>query len=155
MSWLRFHGDSYLNRIRNLEILSVSLTTGIAEYEMNVTNCTKWVDLTYLLREVQTRNFEVRFSVMWVRFHDDSYLDRLTIYRFSQSISGFDYDWLGYIHFKICWAARDASNGHSWRRILGLSEEEVCFGNGECHRFIGHRYFGRRMIYLLIDFETK
>ena len=37
-------------------------------------------DLRVVQRRVRTKNFEVRFSVMWLRFHDDSYLARLRIY---------------------------------------------------------------------------
>ena len=36
--------------------------------------------LRVVQRGVQTQNFEVRFFALWLRFHDDSYLDRLKIH---------------------------------------------------------------------------
>jgi len=43
-------------------------------------DCTPNANLRLVQRGVQTKNFEVRFSVMLLRIHDDSYLDRLRIY---------------------------------------------------------------------------
>ena len=58
-------------------MISVSLTTFL--YTTSKYILLEFIFISHILRVVQrgvrTKNFEVRFSVMWLRFHDDSYLD--------------------------------------------------------------------------------
>ena len=67
--------------------LSINYNNWVINWISEAHSLPRMSNLRVVQREVRNKNFEVRFSAMWLRFQDDSHLDRLKIdWRWRHSI---------------------------------------------------------------------